>query len=243
MPKVTLILLINRGDILVDLRLFGNSHDWYRLLVASYDAFYLSGPFRDTFMLSAWHLIGLTNDISRVKTHFLAITLRRTTSSTPRTMYSLVDADVIQWSVLDTLYANRADFLDRQSPVSPRALFETDEEIKRRDGALGSVMVMTMELPKGDNRTPLDALNGVRIRFLISYFTSQCLIYAIIDERSWHTFFGYFQIAQRHPLPVGEWTCVVFILELSPNQPSCAAFCSQDVSHAVSQKLTRRWGV
>lgn len=117
---------------------------------------------RDTLTLSAWNLIDLVKDISRARTHFLTLTLRRTESSNPRTMYTLVDAEVIPWTFLDELYANRANFADL-SAVYPRKTLEADAEGRKADGALGSVMVVSIELPKGDNRSPRDALTSVRI--------------------------------------------------------------------------------
>jgi hypothetical protein len=108
-------------------------------------------------------------DISRARTHFLALTLRRATSSNPRLFYSLVEAEVLPWSALDTVYANRANFSD-SSPVSPRKIFEKDEENRRRmGGSLGSVMVTSIELPAGDNRPPRDALGTVRAYFLVKH--------------------------------------------------------------------------
>ena len=111
--------------------------------------------------MSAWHLLELTKDITRARTHFLILTLRRTASSNPRTLFSLVDAEVLPWSVLEAAYANRANALDL-SPASPKAMLAMDEEGRKRDGALGSVMVVSVELPKGDNRPPRDALTEVR---------------------------------------------------------------------------------
>jgi hypothetical protein len=115
---------------------------------------------RDTLTVSAWNLLDLTADITRAKTHFLLVTLRRTTSTNPRAIYSLVDAAVLPFSLLEDLYSNRGTFED-SSPVSPKAMLAMDEERRKHDGALGSVMVMSIELPKGDNRSPRDALKEV----------------------------------------------------------------------------------
>lgn len=118
--------------------------------------------FRDPLTFSAWYLLELIKDISKAQTHFLAVTLHRTTSSNPRILYSLVDAEVLPLSALEGAYANRAHFTD-SSPVSPRSMLAMDEQQRRaRDGALGSVMVLSIELPKGDNRPPHKALSEVR---------------------------------------------------------------------------------
>lgn len=68
---------------------------------------------------------------------------------------------MLPWSVLEAAYANRANASDL-SPASPKAMLAMDEEGRKRDGALGSVMVVSVELPKGDNRPPRDALTEVR---------------------------------------------------------------------------------
>jgi hypothetical protein len=122
---------------------------------------------RDTLTVSAWNLLELTRDITRAQTHFLALTLRRTESSNPRTLYSLVDAEVLQWSILEAIYSNRGNYSDL-SPVSPRDMLANDEAKRKREGALGSVMVISMELPKGDNRLPQEALTNVRISRMFS---------------------------------------------------------------------------
>jgi hypothetical protein len=44
-----------------------------------------------------------------------------------------------------------------------------DEEERKRDGALGSVMVMSIELPKGDNRPPRDAVTEVRKQLFLKF--------------------------------------------------------------------------
>lgn len=111
-------------------------------------------------------LLDLLKDISRARTHFLAVTLRRTTSSNPRLFYSLVEAEVLPWSALETVYENRVNYGD-SSQVSPRKMFKADEERRKRlHGALGSVMVVSIELPAGDNRPPRNALGEVGIKSL-----------------------------------------------------------------------------
>jgi len=62
--------------------------------------------------------------------------------------------------MLEAVYASRAPVSD-STPVSPKATLEQDEAERKREGALGSVMVVSIELPKGDNRPPRDALTRV----------------------------------------------------------------------------------
>ncbi|KAI0062440.1 hypothetical protein BV25DRAFT_1825434 [Artomyces pyxidatus] len=76
-----------------------------------------------------------------------------TKSSDPRTLYYLVDAEVIPFAVLEETWSARANIHDL-CPVSPRVMLEYDAEQRLRLGGLGSVMVVSMELPKGDDRSP-----------------------------------------------------------------------------------------
>jgi hypothetical protein len=114
---------------------------------------------RDLLTVSAWNLLGLTTDITRAKTHFLLLTLRRTSSSNPRTFYSLIDVAAIPLSALERAYASRVTLAETR--VSPMASLAEDEQRRKRDGALGSVMVVSVELPEGDNRSPHEALDTV----------------------------------------------------------------------------------
>lgn len=103
-------------------------------------------------------MLELTRDITHAQTHILALTLRRTDSSNPRTYYDLVEVEVVPMTLLDAIYSNRGDL-----SVSPRTVLEQDAERRKPDGALGSVMVMSIELPKGDNRPLRDALSEVKL--------------------------------------------------------------------------------
>jgi len=116
---------------------------------------------RDTLTVTAWNMLELTRDITRAQTHILALTLRRTDSSNPRTYYDLVEVEVVPMTLLDAIYSNRADL--NMNPVSPRTVLEQDAERRKPDGALGSIMVMSIELPKGDNRPLRDALGEVSL--------------------------------------------------------------------------------
>jgi hypothetical protein len=114
--------------------------------------------------VAAWHLLDLTRDISRAQTHLLALTLRRTDSSNPRTMYNLIETEVVPWDFVDQVFSKLGNFTD-SSPVSPRRMLAQNAEERKRDGALGAVMVISLELPEGDNTTPRQALAQVRISF------------------------------------------------------------------------------
>jgi hypothetical protein len=107
----------------------------------------------------------LVNDITRAKTHFLLLTLRRTTSTNPRTLYSLIEATELPLSFLEEIFSDRGLVQDL-SPVSPKAMLAAQEETAKHNGAIGAVLVMSIELPHGDNRSPQNALKEV-LSFLI----------------------------------------------------------------------------
>lgn len=132
-----------RGDILNDLAAWAKTHNG------------------DTLTVTAWNMLELTRDITRAQTHILALTLRRTDSSNPRTYYDLVEVEVVPMTLLDAIYSNRGDL--NMNPVFPRTVLEQDAERRKPDGALGSVMVMSIELPKGDNRPLRDALSELNV--------------------------------------------------------------------------------
>jgi len=67
-------------------------------------------------------------------------------------------------TLLDSIYSNRADV--NMNPASPRLMLEQDAERRKHHGTLGSVMVMSIELPKGDNRPPRNALSEVSAAIL-----------------------------------------------------------------------------
>jgi len=85
------------------------------------------------------------------------LTLRRTPSKHPRTFYSLEAYDIIPLSWLEKLWSNLGNAID-ESPVSPKKILADDAAKRKKDGALGSVLVISMELAPGNNRSPREAL-------------------------------------------------------------------------------------
>ncbi|KDQ16495.1 hypothetical protein BOTBODRAFT_106928, partial [Botryobasidium botryosum FD-172 SS1] len=119
----------------------------------------------DTLAVASWVFLDLTKDINRARTHFLLVTLRRTASPVPRTMYSLIDAEVLPFTILEKRFEN-SGLLDA-SPEGPRyanmiEMFEKNREERiKNDGALGAVLVVSMELTPGDNHSPEQAFMEV----------------------------------------------------------------------------------
>ncbi|KAF7968686.1 hypothetical protein HWV62_29690 [Athelia sp. TMB] len=104
---------------------------------------------------------------TRAETHFLGITLRRTASRDPRTFYSLVGYEVIPFSWIEQAWQGRAAAAGPSVSMSPKAVLERDKIERKRDGTLGSVLVISCELPPGSNQSPREALQSVRRYALI----------------------------------------------------------------------------
>ena len=134
----------------------GSSSSWYNLKILT--------STRDTLTVSAWNLLKLTQDITRAQSHILALSLRHMGSSNPRTYYDLVEVEVLPMTLSDSVYSNHGDL--NMNSVSPRLVLEQDAERRKGDGCLGSVMVMSVELSKGDNRQLRDAFSQVSAAML-----------------------------------------------------------------------------
>ncbi|KDQ16498.1 hypothetical protein BOTBODRAFT_30834 [Botryobasidium botryosum FD-172 SS1] len=126
----------------------------------------------DTLALSSWAFLDLKDDIGRAQTHFLAITLYRTSSSTPRTMYSLAGAEVLPFSVLEEGYEDASLVDPYQDPLEGGRLsgmieiFERNREERIKNGALGAVLVASIELKEGDTRPVRQAFTETNVRIL-----------------------------------------------------------------------------
>ncbi|KAL1716433.1 hypothetical protein EV715DRAFT_205352, partial [Schizophyllum commune] len=116
----------------------------------------------DTYTVCAWLALDLAKHPSRATSHFLAITLRRNVESTnPRAMYTLIDADLLPFSVLQETFEGRWA-MDGSYPVSPKLVLEHDARGRKvNDGALGSVMVFSVELQEDEEKTVEEAVRTV----------------------------------------------------------------------------------
>ncbi|KAI5900699.1 uncharacterized protein SCHCODRAFT_02483727 [Schizophyllum commune H4-8] len=121
----------------------------------------------DTYTICAWLALDLANHPERATTHFLGITLRRNLKSTnPRALYTLVDAEVLPLSVLQDTFEGRWA-MDGSYPVSPILALEHDARGRKiNDGALGSVMVFSVELQEDEEKTVEQAVRTVSLDLL-----------------------------------------------------------------------------
>jgi hypothetical protein len=131
----------------------------------------------DTFTVASWLALDLLNDLGRRKTHFLAVTLSRNhhvPRSSPRRMYTLIDAEALPFDVLNKRYDSYTILGPQDewpkhpreglSPGHPRLALESDEEIRLLQGALGSVMVVSVELNERErNRSVQEAVEKTAV--------------------------------------------------------------------------------
>ncbi|KAI0062436.1 hypothetical protein BV25DRAFT_1825427, partial [Artomyces pyxidatus] len=88
------------------------------------------------------------------------MTLRRTKSSNPRSMYWLLGAEVLPLQALKDAFAKRSNLFE--GPTDPVMMHEKDVRENLAKGGLGSALVMSTELPPGDDRPPHEAIKDVR---------------------------------------------------------------------------------
>ncbi|KAE9382723.1 hypothetical protein BT96DRAFT_1010128 [Gymnopus androsaceus JB14] len=106
-------------------------------------------------------------NISKAHTHFLMITLKRNlSSSNPLTLYSLIDADVLPLSILDTELSKASHVESPEKvegvphPVALRIdLLRKDEQQRLTAGSLGSVLLVSVELTEDEmHKSPAQAV-------------------------------------------------------------------------------------
>ncbi|KAF9270005.1 hypothetical protein L218DRAFT_982691 [Marasmius fiardii PR-910] len=108
-----------RGEIINDLSQCANQHNG------------------DTFTVVCWQAMDLTKNISKARTHFLALALKRNLESSDP---SHPDPEIGQ-------------------SINPMSLLERDRQQRIRDGYLGSVLVVSVELAENElDKTPEQAV-------------------------------------------------------------------------------------
>jgi hypothetical protein len=108
----------------------------------------------------------LVHNINKARTHFFAVALRRDPEpTTVRTYYSLFDAAVLPMTILEDKFHFSGDAFSEQ-PRNPLDDIRADRERRiREDGALGNVLVMSLELNPGEDKTVEQAVTDVSSSF------------------------------------------------------------------------------
>jgi len=115
----------------------------------------------DAFTVVCWQAMNLVRDITKAKTHFFAVTLlRNRTSTNPRAMYSLIDADVLPLGILEKKYSSTVAAHDgSEQPFSPLDILAASAKDFEKDGELGAVMVISVELGPGEKKSVEQAVS------------------------------------------------------------------------------------
>ncbi|KAJ7192226.1 hypothetical protein GGX14DRAFT_480263 [Mycena pura] len=133
--------LRSRADIIRDLSANANIHNG------------------DAFTVVCWQAMNLVRDITKAKTHFFAVTLLRNHASTnPRAMYSLIDADVLPLGILEKKFSS-AVAAHNEQPFSPLDMLATSAKNFEKDGQLGAVMVISVELGPDEKKSVEQAVS------------------------------------------------------------------------------------
>ncbi|KAJ6500875.1 hypothetical protein C8R45DRAFT_82773 [Mycena sanguinolenta] len=104
----------------------------------------------DCLTVVAWHALGLLQDIEARKSKILLLGLRRTSSEDPKTFYTLKDVCVVPLVDAKRIFKNH-------SPNPLRILRDNDTE-RQKDGAIGAMLVVSLEQAADDNRPAVEVL-------------------------------------------------------------------------------------
>lgn len=107
--------------------------------------------FRDTLSVVAWLALGLLDDIEARKSKVLVLGLCRTASENPSTYYTLKEARVVPVAELKRIYKHHS--------TNPGRVLREHEQIRQADGAIGAMLVISVEQAEDDSRTVLEALS------------------------------------------------------------------------------------
>ncbi|KAJ6562756.1 hypothetical protein DFH09DRAFT_1315829 [Mycena vulgaris] len=108
----------------------------------------------DTLTVVAWQALGLFSDIEARKSKVLLLGLCRTPSTTPRTYYTLKEVCVVPVADLKRIFKKRG-------PQNPARMLKEEEKVRQADGAIGAVLVMSVEQTEDDSRSVLEAVSQI----------------------------------------------------------------------------------
>ncbi|KAJ7026036.1 hypothetical protein C8F04DRAFT_1268630 [Mycena alexandri] len=111
----------------------------------------------DCLPIVAWQALGLLRDIEARKSKILILGLCRTASTTPRTYYTLKEVYVASAIEVKRIFKGRSN--------NPGRVLREQEEIRLKDGALGAMLILTVEMAADDNRPLMTALGQAGFTF------------------------------------------------------------------------------
>ncbi|KAJ7506792.1 hypothetical protein B0H11DRAFT_243926 [Mycena galericulata] len=107
----------------------------------------------EALTVTAWQALGLLGDIEARKSKVLVVALRRTPSDDPKTYYTLKDTCAVPVADLKRIFKNFSQ--------TPGRMLREHEQIRKADGAIGAMLVMSVEQAADDNRTILEILGKI----------------------------------------------------------------------------------
>ncbi len=119
----------------------------------------------------AWHALGLVRDIEARKSKILLLGLHRTASSDPKTYYTLKDVCILPVADATRIFKGVAQ--------NPARILKDVEKERQIDGAIGGMLVMSVEQAADDNRPVLEALG--KVSFSITLFVIRLILSVDID--------------------------------------------------------------
>ncbi|KAJ7878573.1 hypothetical protein B0H14DRAFT_3129993 [Mycena olivaceomarginata] len=105
----------------------------------------------DLLTVVAWHALGLLGDIEARKSNILVLGLCRTSSSDPKTYYTLKDVGILPVADAKRIFKGRLQH--------PSRILKDAEKQRQADGAIGAMLVISVEQAGDDNRTVLEAVS------------------------------------------------------------------------------------
>jgi hypothetical protein len=117
---------------------------------------------RDLLTVVAWHALGLLGDIEARKSNILVLGLCRTSSSDPKTYYTLKDVGILPVADAKRIFKGRLQH--------PSRILKDAEKQRQADGAIGAMLVISVEQAGDDNRTVLEAVSQVSLPFTCAFF-------------------------------------------------------------------------
>lgn len=107
----------------------------------------------ETLTVVAWHALGLVRDIEARKSKILLLGLCRASSNDPKTFYTLKDVCVVPVADVKRIF--------KGSSQNPARMLKDAEKEQQEDGAIGGMLVMSMEQEADDRRPVLEALGKI----------------------------------------------------------------------------------
>ncbi|KAJ6447569.1 hypothetical protein C8R47DRAFT_1208348 [Mycena vitilis] len=107
----------------------------------------------DCLTVVAWHALGLLRDIEARKSKVLLLGLTRTQSSDPKTYYLLKDVCVVPMADVKRAF--------KSTSQRPSHALRENEEQRKKDGAIGAMLVISVEQEDDDTRPVAETLGKV----------------------------------------------------------------------------------